>query len=157
MKSFKVLRFITLWGLLQFFLISNAQTATRHNNSTKIDRLKSTKAPVFEKVLIDSSNKYTAQENKIFDIVFRLTEVKSLARYLEKKTNGQRHLQMLLAGSPTKENKYYWVKVGEDNGYMFVTHYNFYVYKNPTRIFYLDTHQGDKVLSLEEFRRKNGM
>jgi len=142
------------WGFSQFWLTSKAQITVKNINSSKIGHSKSDRSPVFEKILVDSSGDNNDKENKIFDIVFRLSEVKSLARYLEKKTRGKRHLQMLLAGYD-KQNKCYWVKVGEDNGYMFVTSYNFYVYKNPTRIFYLDT-SNDKVLSIQEWRQKNG-
>jgi len=155
MKGFKTIQLIIFWGCLNLCLTGKAQMATKHNQSTKTNKSNSDNNPIFEQFSVDSTSNYTGKENKITDIVFRLPEVKSFARYLYRKTKGKRHLQILLAGYD-KQKKCFWVKAGEDNGYMFVTHYNFYVYTNPTKIFYLDK-VADKIVPLQEWRRQNGM
>jgi hypothetical protein len=85
-----------------------------------------------------------------------LTEVKERAKYLEKQTEGKRHLQIWIADTPSIKQPYYYVQVGEDNGTNFVTHFNFYVYPDSMRIMYYDT-QNDTELTLDKWRKINGM
>jgi hypothetical protein len=55
----------------------------------------------------------------------------------------------------TDETKkgYYWLKVGEDNGVSFVSHYNFFVYPNTMKVLYYDT-VNDLELELDKWRKQ---
>ena len=110
-----------------------------------------------------SSNNYrdflpkpTFQEEKIVDKIMSLPEVKKRQKYVETQTKGTRHLTIWIASKPTATNNYFWIKVGEDNGMNLVTHFNFYVYPATLRIMYLDI-QNDKLLSINQWRRLNGL
>lgn len=94
---------------------------------------------------------------KIYDIISALPEVKERAKYIEKETNGDRHLQIMIYKTQKElEREYYWVKAGEDNGTNFVTHFNFYVYpynKIRFEIKHYDT-VNDSVIDLETWRKQ---
>ena len=92
-------------------------------------------------------------EDKIIDTIFKLKEVKQRASYMKKVTNDKRHLSIVINGEPTKEQPYYWIKVWEDNGSSYVTHFNFIVYPNPFEIKYFDA-VNDTEISLKEWRRQ---
>jgi len=92
-------------------------------------------------------------ENKIVDTIFKLKEVKQRASYIKKVTKGKRHLSIFIEGEPSQENPYYWIKVWEDNGSNFVTHFHFFVYPNPFEIKFYDV-VTDTAISLEEWRRQ---
>lgn len=91
-------------------------------------------------------------EDEIFDMVMALPEVKERSAYVDKESKGERHLAALLYGSPDANDNYYWVKVGEDNGTNFVTHFHFYVYPNRT-IRYYDA-ANDTVMDLSDWRER---
>jgi len=106
---------------------------------------------------IDSSINSKNIEDKIIDTIFNLPEIKELANYIENQTKGKRHLKVWVSDTPNlSDHKYYWIKVGEDNGTNLVTHLNFYVYPDSMRIMYYDT-QSDNILTLGKWRKKNGM
>ena len=90
--------------------------------------------------------------NKIIDTIISLKEVKAQALYVLKQTKGTRHLQYSIWQKPTKKKPYYWVKVMEDNGSTYYTHFNFYVYPGSLRIKYLDT-MNDRAIDLETWRK----
>ncbi len=92
-------------------------------------------------------------ENKILDTVLSLPEVKSSAAYIEKRTKGKRHLASVIYRKPGNNQPYYWVKVWEDNGYSYVSWYNFYVYPKTFLIKYLDTAK-DKAIDLATWRKR---
>ncbi|HEY1871246.1 MAG TPA: hypothetical protein VGG71_09320, partial [Chitinophagaceae bacterium] len=61
-------------------------------------------------------------EEKIVDTIFKLKEVKERAKYIEQQTRGQRRVRIWFEDTPRLPGKkYYWVKVGEDNGAALVT------------------------------------
>lgn len=124
-----------------------------------------TKNKISEQKTLDSltTNKQISQkdsiieiknEDKIYNLILKIPEVKERGDYIEKKTNGKRHLQLMIVEMP-KENQsnYYWIKVGEDNGTNFVTHFNFYVYIRNFEIKYYDTEK-DTIVSLEIWRKE---
>ncbi len=100
-----------------------------------------------------------AQENiideKIDSLILAIPEVKERAEYIEKQTMGERHLRIWIYQTP-KDNKekYYWVKVGENNDIEFVTHFNFFIYPDNLEIKYFDTVE-DSIKNLDDFRKKN--
>ena len=103
-----------------------------------------------------SPKAFNRLESKIIDTIFSLKEVKERQKYIEEQTKGKRHLQIWIADKPNMTNKYYWIKVGEDNGINLVTHFNFNVYPDSMSIMYFDT-QNDKEITLKEWRKINVM
>ena len=62
--------------------------------------------------IVDSSINSDSVEDKIIDTIFKLREVKQEAKYIEKQTEGTRHLIVLIADTPHfPDKKYYWVRV----------------------------------------------
>ncbi len=96
---------------------------------------------------------YSKQENKIIDTIIKLKEVRDRAKYVLDQSKGKRHLQYGIWGKPANKEPYYWVKVMEDNGDTYYTHFNFYVYPKTMAIKYLDT-KNDEVLDLKTWRER---
>jgi len=88
------------------------------------------------------------------DMVMRLPEVREANAYVLRHSKDKRKLFPLIYGEPTKQQPYWWVAVGEDNGMSFVTHFGFLVYVKGGKIFYYDTIEG-KSIDLRTWR-KNG-
>jgi hypothetical protein len=105
------------------------------------------------KVVISKSNDSTVIEEKILDTISKLPECRERAAYIEKETKGKRHLTIVIYERPSKEFPYYWVKAWEDNGIIYATHFNFYIYTNPFNIKYYDT-MNNIVISLKEWRQQ---
>jgi hypothetical protein len=63
--------------------------------------------------------------------------------------------QLMIAGTPDKNRKYYWVKVGLANLEIFRTSFNLYVDPKGFKIYYLDsfTTSGTKLITLEQWRK----
>ena len=97
------------------------------------------------------SQKFTALENKILDTVLSLPEVKQEEKKVEKLSKNKRHLSDIIYQRPQKDFKYYWVKVWEDNGRAYATHFNFYVNPKNLTIKFFDT-VNDKLLDLPAWR-----
>ena len=91
-------------------------------------------------------------EDKVLDTIMNLSEVKARAKYVRTKTKGKRKLQYAIWEEPTKENPYYWVKVMEDNGTSYYTHFNFYVYPKSFAIRFYDM-ASDTAITLSEWRK----
>lgn len=98
---------------------------------------------------IDSSGQ---MEEEIIDIINQLKEVKEKAEYIQKQTKGQRHLQYTIWQKPTRDRRYYCVKVMEGNGGSYHTHFNFCVRVKPFQILYYDT-VSDTTLDLNTWRK----
>jgi len=92
-------------------------------------------------------------ERRIIDTIIKLKEVKERDKYVRDQTDGKRHLQYMISGKPTKTIQYYWVRVMEDNGSAYYTHFNFYVYPKTMTIKYYDT-INDEVIDLKTWRRR---
>ena len=107
--------------------------------------------------IVDSSINSDSVEDKIIDTIFKLREVKQEAKYIEKQTEGTRHLIVLIADTPHfPDKKYYWVRVSEDAGTHLATYFHFYVYPDSMRIMYYDV-VNDREITLSEWRKINGM
>jgi len=100
-----------------------------------------------------TSKALTKTEHLIIDTIMKLEEVKERAKYVKDQTKGKRHLQYTIWEEPSKEAPYYLVKVIEDNGISYYTHFNFYVYSKTMTIKYLDT-VNDSIIDLEEWRER---
>jgi hypothetical protein len=151
--------FLTLikYSFLSVILTTCNQVGKQSSNSNKVDSLKSiNQVASADKNEQDTSIEFSNLENKIIDTIFQLKEIKDRQKYIDRQTNGARHLQIWIADKPNLTNKYYWVKVGEDNGTNLVTHFNFDVYPDSMRIMFFDT-QDDKEITLKEWRKLNGM
>ena len=127
-------------------------------DTTKVDTIKTVVInPNISTKKANSSINNDNVEDKIIHTIFKLTEVKERAKYIEQQTKGKRHLKIWIADTPhSTDQKYYWIKAGEYNGINLVTHFNFYVYPDSMRIMYYDT-QSDSELTLNKWRKINGM
>ena len=97
--------------------------------------------------------KISKEGEKVLGLVAKLPEVITADKYVQKVTKGKRHLFRYLASEPTKEEPYYDVKVAEDNGSAYHTHFIFHVQPKTHKIFYMDTATG-KLLPEEQCREK---
>jgi hypothetical protein len=90
----------------------------------------------------------------VLDTIWSLNEVNDRNDLVKNKTKNKRSLMVYINGTPD-ENKadYFWVKVAEDNGVAYFTHFDFYVYPN-WDIKYYDRIR-DQELTLDEWRQKN--
>lgn len=80
-----------------------------------------------------------SDEDKCVSMVEGLPEVNSLADEIEKNSKGKNHLSIWIAADPSETKiKYYWVKVGEDNGENVATLLNFYVDPKHDEILFYD-------------------
>jgi hypothetical protein len=154
---------LSVLTFLLFILFACHQTAKQSDNviTTDTTNVDTTKTVIINSIAstkkADSSIDNEDTEDKIIDTIFKLTEVKERAKYIEEQTKGKRHLKIWVEGTPNlPDQKYYWIKAGEDNGTNLVTHFNFYVYPDSMRIMYYDT-QSDSELTLNQWRKINGM
>jgi hypothetical protein len=99
-----------------------------------------------------TKNNFSKLESIVLDMVIKLPEVKRRARYVEQNSKNRRRLQYLIWEKPSKKTPYYWVRVMEDNGNAYHSHFNFFVYTNPVLIKYYDI-ANDKILSLSQWRK----
>lgn len=89
----------------------------------------------------------------ILDTIWTLQEVNDRNASIKQKSENKRELIVFIQATPDElEEEYYWVKVAEDHGTAFYSHFDFYVYPN------WDIHYYDRVkdleLSLEDWRKK---
>jgi hypothetical protein len=92
------------------------------------------------------------KEDKLLNLIYNLPEVKERANYVEKQTNGERHLNITIIQTPEEpDDKSYWLKVGEDNGTNFVTHFTFSVNPDTFEVKYYDV-INDTLVSLATWR-----
>ncbi len=89
-------------------------------------------------------------EDKIFNLIYNIPEVKERAEYVEKQTNGERHLSMRIDET---FDKTYSVVVGEDNGDAVVTHFTFEVNPKNFEIKNYDV-INDTLISLSEWQKR---
>jgi len=96
-----------------------------------------------------------SDEDKCVSLVEILPEVNSLADEISKNSKDKNHLTIWIAADPTETKiKYYWVKVGEDNGDNIATLLNFYVDPKLEDVLYYDV-VNDTLITLEEWRNEN--
>jgi len=89
----------------------------------------------------------------ILDTIWTIDEVNERNEYVKKQTHNKRELMVYINGTPEELNeKYYWVKVAEDNGIAYFTHFDFFVYPNWDIKFY--NRVKDKELSLDDWRKE---
>lgn len=106
-----------------------------------------------QQAVISKQATVLSEEEKAYNAILALPEVKERAAYIEKQTNGERHMKLWTTDKPSGHHNYYTINVGEDNGSALVTHFQFYYYPTSKKILYYDT-ANDKPLTLEEWRKK---
>jgi hypothetical protein len=92
-------------------------------------------------------------ERRIIDKVLALPEVQKEIRYVETASKGKRHLGATISERPSEEFAYYLIKVWEDNGVSYVSHFNFFVNPKTLTIKYQDTVH-DTLLDLKTWRQQ---
>ena len=147
-------KFSNLILLLLAFLACK-ETSNHSDNVDQVDTIKNPKTPSINSTnqtdILVNENEI---EEKIIDTIFKLPEVKKRAKYIDQQTKGKRNLKVWIEDTPDlTSQKYYWIKVGEDNGTILVTHFNFYVYPVSMRIMYYDINE-DKEMTLDVWRLK---
>ena len=148
---------LTKYLFLLLVLTSCNHVDKQPSDTIKIDSIKNIKQVASaDKKNQDTLLEFSNLENKIIDTIFQLKEIRDRQKYIEQQTKGARHLQIWIADKPNLTNKYYWIKVGEDNGTNLVKHFNFDVYPDSMRIMFFDT-QDDKEITLKDWRKINGM
>lgn len=116
-----------------FFLSVFVFSCTANKTSTKID-------------------KELSIEN-ILDTIWTIDEVNERNSYVKDQSNNKRELMVYINGTPDELNEdYYWVKVAEDNGNAYFTHFDFFVYPNWSIKFY--DRVKDKELTLDDWREE---
>jgi len=145
---------VLLFGLLACHQTSQKYENIEVNDNAKVGRVKTAATSSDASTTkADGSIKNKSTEEKIIDAVFGLREVKKRERYIEEQAKGKRRLKVWVADTPNlPAKKYYWIKVGEDNGASLVTHFNFHVYPDSMRILYYDS-QSDSELTLSTWRK----
>lgn len=103
-----------------------------------------------------NKNRTATEEDRILDTILDLKEVRDREKYVVDQTKGKHHLKSMIPQEPSKSDPYYLVKVVEDNGMSYYTHFNFYVYPNTLRIEYYDTMTGE-AMDLQTWRKKEGI
>jgi len=115
------------------FLIVFEFSCTANKTSTKID-------------------KELSIEN-ILDTIWTIDEVNERNSFVKDQSNDKRELMVYINGTPNELNEdYYWVKVAEDNGNAYFTHFDFFVYPNWSIKFY--DRVKDKELTLDNWREE---
>ena len=101
----------------------------------------------------DIVNADSLAEERIYDTIYSLPEIKIEANSIEEKSKGERHLSVLIYATPLETSgEYYWVKAGENNGTNFVSYFNFFVYPENFEIKFFDT-LNDTIIDLETWRK----
>lgn len=73
-------------------------------------------------------------EDTIIQKVFAIDSVRERAEYVLKNSNGKRKLSATIYGPPSDSLDYYLIKVTEDNGTAYHTHFNYKVNKKTLQI-----------------------
>ena len=89
-------------------------------------------------------------ENEIIDTISKLKPVIERMHYVDAESKGKRQLKFIIWRKPTKSSPFFWVKVMEDNGISYYTHFNFYVYPKTMKINFYDTFN-NKTLDLDKW------
>jgi hypothetical protein len=142
-------RFYELLSILIFSCLLNCSTKEK-NQEPLADDTSSLKK-------IEKTDSYKPKEVQyksekwITDTILSIEEVKKEDKFLQKKTKGERKLSVEIYSFPNKTDKYYWVKVWEDNGFAYATHFNFYVYPETKKIMFYDT-LNDTLIDLQTWK-----
>lgn len=140
------LRQISLLSLIIIVISCNQSSNTA--NTTSQDSTQGTTIPPQAGISDDST------ETLVANIVFNLPEVKERAAYIEKQTDGKRHLKIWISQTTHQANSdYYQVNAGEDNGASLVAHFNFYIHKETFEVKYYDV-VNDTIISIADWRKQ---
>jgi hypothetical protein len=99
-------------------------------------------------------NKDTMLENRVYKAILELPEIKSYSHKLDSLSKGKQRMTALIKSTPSKEEPYYWVQIGANNGDRLIVEYNFYIYPNENlEVKYYDT-INEEIISLNEWRKR---
>ena len=93
-------------------------------------------------------------ENKVYKKIMELTEMKNYFKRVDSLFKGNKKATVLISSTPSKEEPFYWVQVGINDGDRIVPEYNFYVYPNNMEVKFYDA-INDEILTLNQWRNKN--
>lgn len=102
--------------------------------------------------LIQQTAQTSTKEDRISNAIFAIPEVAAFSKAIETRSKGTSHLFMQGIEEPIDTDpNCYWIRVGEDNGEMLLTHFHFILYYDTMKIMYYDIAE-NKELTLEEWR-----
>ncbi|MGB1242927.1 MAG: hypothetical protein ACPG49_10425 [Chitinophagales bacterium] len=96
--------------------------------------------------------KDTIDIEPLLDKIWDLQKIQKRAEYVKEQTNGERALKLRILEEPNEISSFYWIKVGEDNGMNFVSHFQFAINPSTKEVFYFDELSGEKV-PVEEWEK----
>ena len=129
---------VFILSLILASCVNSSNTTTNKIKYEKVER--SDNSPFIEsKRSIEQSKEVIKSEEWICDTILSLDEVKKESEFIQKQSKGKRYLSAGIYTYPNATDTYYWVKVWEDNGNSFTTHFNFYVYPRSRKIMFYDT------------------
>lgn len=92
-------------------------------------------------------------ENEVYKKIMELTEMKSYFKKVDSLFKGGNHATIIISSKPSKDEPFYWVQVGVNDGDRVVPEYNFYVYTKNMEVKFYDSID-DKILTLSEWRHR---
>lgn len=93
----------------------------------------------FQIHLLGQSTSKPINISPLIDSIWTLKPIQDKNNDIFTKSEGKRKLSILIYKTAKETNKgYYWIKVGEENGSNFVSHFNFYVYPANNQIMFFD-------------------
>jgi len=124
--------------LLITFIILGCNSATKKPaparlNPARLNRVDSSFNKPVAETPVD-----TLFENRIFDSIFKIPQIKKSHDYIDSFTHHKRGIAMMVVQRPVSDSDYYIVQVGFNGDERFVTYYNFHIYRKGFKIEYLD-------------------
>ncbi len=108
--------------ILYFLCCSCHDKRVKHNVFSKSDSSDISSHETYTQHLLAK-----AIEDTIINKVFDLEKVKERTEHLARNTKPSRKLSAIIIKRPSNDSNYYWVKVIEDNGCSYTTHFIFRV------------------------------
>lgn len=135
-------------------LDSNISTQSNVNKENLKDNNIISKTKIIDTTSKRVYNNDSIEENKVYKLIFDLIETKCYFRKIDSLYQNKAHAIVIIASKPTKEEPYYWVQVGVNDGNRIVPEYNFYVYPKKMKVMFYDT-LNDRILTLKQWRNLN--
>ncbi len=94
----------------------------------------------------------SSAEAKVIDIIFKLPKVHQLQHYYDSLKTSEGKLSVMIRKRPASDSDFYIVQVGRDTKDRFIGAFNFKVYKNGGRVYFIDPESGNEI-PIEEWNK----
>lgn len=109
---------------------------------------------LFSTEMLAQSSIDSLNETRVMNAIWQLDAVQERNDQVVELSEGKRELFLLLYKTPEEtENGAYWVKIVEDNGSSYVSHFNFFIYPNDGKTTFYDT-INDLEIDVEEWQKQ---